>query len=184
MPGVTGAIYMLRREAFKVIPADTILDDVLIPMTAIVNGYKVGFDDQALAWDVPSSNPANERRRKIRTISGNFQLLFRHPDWLLPFKNSIWWQYFSHKVLRLFVPYIALLNLVLAVCIAYESNVYAFIYVVLFLIALLLYPLNLFFPIIGKNKYLRLWVSFLALNWFSVLGLFDYIFSNRSQSWK
>ena len=184
VPGVTGALYMLRREAFEEIPTDTILDDVLIPMVAIQKGYKIGFDDQAKAWDIPSNDPVNERRRKIRTINGNFQLLFRNPKWLLPTGNPIWWQYISHKILRLFIPYIALLSLLLSIRMANDSNMFALIYSVGFIVALLLYPINVFVPLLGKNKYLRLWLSFLTLNWFNVLGFYDYLFSARKQSWK
>jgi cellulose synthase/poly-beta-1,6-N-acetylglucosamine synthase-like glycosyltransferase len=184
VPGVTGAIYMLRAQAFKPMPSDTILDDVLIPMNAIDAGYKVGFEEEARAWDFPSNNQINERRRKIRTISGNFQLLFRNPKWLLPTQHAIWWQYLSHKVMRLFVPFIALLNYLIAVDMAYNSNEVAFVYVVLFAVALSMYPLSHVMPLIQKNKFSRLWISFLTLNWFSVLGLYDYLFSNRNQSWK
>ena len=42
--GATGAIYAIRRALFEPIPADTILDDVLIPMRIVRRGYRVLFD--------------------------------------------------------------------------------------------------------------------------------------------
>src|SRR5207249_2121482 len=39
--GATGAIYAIRRDLFEPIPADTILDDVLIPMRIARKGYRV-----------------------------------------------------------------------------------------------------------------------------------------------
>ena len=37
--GATGAIYAIRRELYHPIPNDTILDDVVIPMNAVLKGF-------------------------------------------------------------------------------------------------------------------------------------------------
>ena len=39
VPGATGAFYALRRSVFRPIPTSTLLDDVMIPMQAIEQGY-------------------------------------------------------------------------------------------------------------------------------------------------
>ncbi|HTD10766.1 MAG TPA: hypothetical protein VK676_01740, partial [Steroidobacteraceae bacterium] len=44
-------------------------------------------------------------RRKVRTLSGNFQLATMLPQALLPWRNPIWAQFVSHKLLRLVVPW-------------------------------------------------------------------------------
>jgi hypothetical protein len=49
----------------------------------------------------------------VRTLSGNFQLLTRLPEALMPWRNPIWLQFLSHKILRLLVPW-ALIGMVLA----------------------------------------------------------------------
>ena len=46
---MTGALYALRRAAFRPIPPETILDDVLIPMQAVLDGYRASFDTRATA---------------------------------------------------------------------------------------------------------------------------------------
>jgi len=102
--GCTGAIYALRRECFLPIPHDTILDDVVIPMQALVAGGRVLFEPSALAFDPQVLSPEQERRRKVRTLAGNYQMLFRYPAWLLPSRNRAWWQLASHKYLRLGGP--------------------------------------------------------------------------------
>src|SRR6185503_16045064 len=102
--GVTGAIYALRRELFERIPADTLLDDVLIPMQVARRGYRVLFEPKARAFDQASATAEAEFARKVRTLAGNFQLFARHP-WLLdPRANRLWWQTMSHKACRLLVP--------------------------------------------------------------------------------
>lgn len=102
--GCTGAIYAIRRECFVPIAEDTLLDDVVIPMQIAVQGRRVLHDPEALAFDPQSLEPGREQARKRRTLAGNFQMLFRHPQWLLPWRNRLWWQLVSHKYLRLIAP--------------------------------------------------------------------------------
>jgi cellulose synthase/poly-beta-1,6-N-acetylglucosamine synthase-like glycosyltransferase len=102
--GCTGAIYAVRRALFTPIPADTLLDDVVIPMQIAATGARVIHDPEALAFDPQPLEPAAERRRKQRTLAGGFQMLFRHPAWLLPWGHRLWWQLIAHKYLRLLAP--------------------------------------------------------------------------------
>ena len=102
--GATGAIYAIRRDLFAPIPADTILDDVLIPMRIARLGYRVLHEPAARACDRPADSARQEFVRKVRTLAGNFQL-FARERWLLdPFRNRLWFQTVSHKALRLAGP--------------------------------------------------------------------------------
>jgi cellulose synthase/poly-beta-1,6-N-acetylglucosamine synthase-like glycosyltransferase len=103
--GVTGAISAVRRELFRPIPAGTLLDDVYWPIRVALQGYRVVHDRRALAFDRLPELPSDEFRRKVRTLAGNFQLMMRLPRALVPWRNSIWLQFVSHKLLRLVVPW-------------------------------------------------------------------------------
>jgi cellulose synthase/poly-beta-1,6-N-acetylglucosamine synthase-like glycosyltransferase len=106
--GATGALYAIRRELYRPIPSHTILDDVAIPMNAVLDGKRVVFDRAALAYDYVdyvASSPTTEFRRKVRTLTGNFQLLKQMPDLIVPWRNPVFIQFVSHKVGRLLVPY-------------------------------------------------------------------------------
>lgn len=109
VPGATGALYAIRRSLFHPIPADTLLDDVAIPMRAIEQGFRCVFNPQAIVYDRPSTSSAEESIRKKRTIAGNVQVLRHNPGWLIPMKNPIWFEYISHKVLRLVCPFLLIL---------------------------------------------------------------------------
>jgi len=109
--GCTGAIYMVRRSLYRPIPHDTILDDVVIPMLIAEQGFRVRFDPEARAFDPQPLTGAQEARRKKRTLAGNFQMLFRHPRWLLPWRHRLWFKLISHKYLRVLSPFF------LAVCV-------------------------------------------------------------------
>jgi biofilm PGA synthesis N-glycosyltransferase PgaC len=102
--GATGAIYAIRRGLFEPIPADTLLDDVLIPLRIVRRGYRVLFEPGARAYDSASATARQEFARKARTIAGNFQL-FAREGWLFnPAQNRLWFETISHKALRLMVP--------------------------------------------------------------------------------
>jgi len=103
--GATGAIYAMRRALWRPLPPDTLLDDVLAPMRVVLAGYRVVFNDAARAFDRAAIDADAESRRKVRTLAGNYQILRLEPRLLLPWRNPVWWQYLSHKVGRLLVPY-------------------------------------------------------------------------------
>jgi cellulose synthase/poly-beta-1,6-N-acetylglucosamine synthase-like glycosyltransferase len=103
--GATGAIYALRRRLWEPLPPDTLLDDVLAPMRAVLAGYRIVFEERARAYDRTSPDATAESRRKVRTLAGNYQVLAQDPRLLLPGVNRVWLQYLSHKVGRLIVPW-------------------------------------------------------------------------------
>ena len=112
--GATGAIYCARRRLLDAspLPEGTILDDVLLPMQIVRQGSRVIFDSRARAWDSPDLGEGREFSRKVRTLSGNYQLLQLAP-WLLSSQNAIRFEFVSHKLSRLAVPF-ALLALLIA----------------------------------------------------------------------
>lgn len=103
--GATGAIYAIRRDLFRPLPPETILDDMAIPMRIVLEGKRVIFDPAARAYDEVSETPELEYRRKTRTLSGNYQLFARMPELLAPWRNPVCLQVVSHKLGRLLVPY-------------------------------------------------------------------------------
>ena len=103
--GVTGAISAVRRELFPIIPKGTVLDDVYWPMQVVMRGYRVVHDQRSVAYDRLPEKTGDEFKRKLRTLTGNFQLVALLPSLLLPWRNPIWFQFMSHKVMRLVVPW-------------------------------------------------------------------------------
>ena len=108
--GATGAIYAARRELLVPVPSRTILDDVYLPMHVAKQGFRVVFDSRAHAWDMVYLGEQREFSRKVRTLSGNYQLLQLAP-WLLTGKNPLRFEFISHKLLRLIMPFALALTL-------------------------------------------------------------------------
>lgn len=184
VPGVSGAVYMLRRSLFMPIPEDTILDDVLIPMNALSAGYSVKYDPRVIAYDIPSNDMHRERMRKIRTIKGNYQVLFRNLHWTIPFAHPASFVYFSHKVTRLLAPFFALASLCTALYFGYSGLMLGYLYAAGLVAFLCAYPASIQFPKLLQFKILRIASAFVALNWFNLLGFYEYCFGYRAKNWK
>lgn len=134
--GATGALYAARREWLTHVPAGTILDDVYLPMEVARQGKRVIFDERAIAWDTPDLGAEREFSRKVRTLSGNYQLVQLAP-WLLRRENPIRFEFVSHKLLRLAVP-VALAALLLVAPLLKSP-----FYKVIFLAQVIFYALSL-----------------------------------------
>jgi poly-beta-1,6-N-acetyl-D-glucosamine synthase len=182
-PGVTGALYALRRKCFKPIPVNTILDDVAIPMQAVRRGYRVVFDGRAHAYDQPSKSPAQERLRKVRTLAGNYQLMAMMPWLLLPWRNRIFLQFVSHKLLRLIAPFFLALAMLSNMVLAWDSLIYSLV----LLVHLVGYWLAIFGPLVERLAPLRvtkLASAFVLLNTYAVMGLQQFLTGRDGHLWQ
>ncbi len=102
--GATGALYAVRRELLVPLPEGTILDDVYVPMAVVRQEKRVVFEARARAWDRPDLGDGLEFARKVRTLSGNYQLVQLAP-WVVSGENPLLFRFVSHKLLRLAVPF-------------------------------------------------------------------------------
>ena len=103
----TGCIYAIRRSLAAPIPPDTLSDDVAIPLRAFFRGYRVVFDPEAMAFDHPTSE-GGEFRRKLRTLAGIWQVHARLPE-LFTSANRMRFDFLSHRFARLALPWAILL---------------------------------------------------------------------------
>jgi cellulose synthase/poly-beta-1,6-N-acetylglucosamine synthase-like glycosyltransferase len=101
--GATGCIYAMRRHLAPPLPQGTLNDDMYLPLAAFFRGYRVVFDDAALAFDCPTML-ASEFSRKVRTLAGVYQIVGSYPALLGP-RNRMWIHFFSHKLARLLMPW-------------------------------------------------------------------------------
>lgn len=179
--GVTGAIYAIRRKCFNPIPVDTILDDIEIPLQAFRNGYRIIFDSDAIAYDTITGKIETEFKRKVRTLTGNFQLFSRNLWLLNPFKNRIFLQSISHKLFRLFVPY-ALFLIFITSCLYENMLIQIFFYIQIVCYAMSIS--SLFIKRLLKFRLINLFSVFLTLNAASVVALYKFLFEEIEATWK
>jgi poly-beta-1,6-N-acetyl-D-glucosamine synthase len=178
--GATGALYAVRRELFSKVPEGTILDDVYIPMQVVRQGKRVIFDDQGRAWDIPDLGEKLEFARKVRTLSGNYQLVQLAP-WILSWQNPVLGRFISHKLLRLAVP--LPLAVMLLACLFLPGSFYRFalvlqlVFYALAAMALLRWP-----KIRGIGRAADAAGTFVILNTAAVVAFANFI-AGRKAAW-
>ncbi|SEO95542.1 Glycosyltransferase, catalytic subunit of cellulose synthase and poly-beta-1,6-N-acetylglucosamine synthase [Luteibacter sp. UNC138MFCol5.1] len=180
--GVSGALYAMRRSLFRPLPPGTVLDDVLVPMRVAAQGKRVVFEPRAMAWDQPSQVPEDERRRKIRTLAGNFQLMQLAPWLLAPWSNPLWFRFVSHKVLRLLAPWLIVALTVSSGLLVTRHPMYALAFGGL-VGGLLLVGVARLRPPLGRLLPLRIAVAFFYLNLFAAQALLAFARNRRLHLW-
>ncbi len=106
--GVYGALYAIRRELYRPLPLNIILDDMFVPFSIIEQGYRVVFDPAATAAELTKPSPAVEVGRRRRIFTGNFQFLWADKNLYRFRANPVLVQWVLHKVLRLIFPVLLL----------------------------------------------------------------------------
>jgi cellulose synthase/poly-beta-1,6-N-acetylglucosamine synthase-like glycosyltransferase len=102
--GVDGALYAVRRDLFAPPPPDTILDDMAIPMAVLRSGYRVVFEEKALAEEAGSTSSSEEFWRKVRVVAGAVQFLIRRDSGIPITRLQALFTLVSHKALRWMSP--------------------------------------------------------------------------------
>lgn len=119
--GVSGSVYAMWRALWRPLPAGLILDDVFVPMRLVLEGRRVGFVADACAHETRRVGAKQEFHRKVRTLTGNYQLCAWLPGVLAPWRNPIWLQFLCHKLLRLLLPFALALVGVATVALAWRA---------------------------------------------------------------
>ena len=105
-----GTLHALRRELFVPVADYAQADDIAISTRVVLQGYRLVYDDGAVAWEEAPAEGAAEFRRKVRVTNHSVRAL-------LGLGGRLWSSGFysvelvSHKLLRHLVPFFLLLLL-------------------------------------------------------------------------
>ena len=100
----SGAIYALRRDCYRPLTADDVIDDFVVPMRARKLGYSVVFDPEAEAAEFAGDTVKDEFTRRVRLAVGSFRAL--HELIQVPMGAMASLSFFSHKFLRWILPFL------------------------------------------------------------------------------
>ncbi|HET7824805.1 MAG TPA: glycosyltransferase family 2 protein [Anaeromyxobacter sp.] len=104
--GANGGIYAIRRVLFAPLSADTLNDDLVIPVRIAVRGWRVLYAADALASEETAPDSAKEFVRRARIGAGNWQALASVPDLLDPRTGFLFFAFVAHKLLRWATPFL------------------------------------------------------------------------------
>ncbi len=186
--GAAGELFSLRRELFEPLPDSVILDDFIISLKVAQKGYRIIYELDAYAMELPSFSLKDEQKRKIRIAAGGFQAMGMLGSLLYFWKHpKLSFLYISHRVLRwtlsplcLVIAFIA--NLILFL--SKESDIYT----TLFIIQLCFYLMALagsfsnFKP--GQLKPFKLAYYFVFMNTSVFLGFLRFIRGKQPATWE
>jgi cellulose synthase/poly-beta-1,6-N-acetylglucosamine synthase-like glycosyltransferase len=102
--GCNGGIFALRRHLYRPLPASTIVEDFVLTMRVLEQGFVVRFEPEARAVEPPCPSARAEMVRKIRIGAGGFQSLGLIGSLLHPRHGMLSFAFWGHKVIRWFVP--------------------------------------------------------------------------------
>lgn len=107
----TGSLLSIRKQDFEPLPADLLNEDFVIPARLALAGKRVVYDPGARVFDVIHTGIQQVFRRRVRIAYGNFQQLACLRPLLDPRRGFVSWIFYSHKLLRMAVPFIAIVML-------------------------------------------------------------------------
>jgi cellulose synthase/poly-beta-1,6-N-acetylglucosamine synthase-like glycosyltransferase len=182
LSGCCGCIYSVRRSVYTDLAPD-IISDLVQPLWVIQQGYKVVFEDRALAYEETTESTPEEFSMRVRVITRGMRGLLSVPRLLKPWKYPwIALQLFSHKILRWLIP-LFLLVLLAAAAVLYNQPFFrAFLLLQLFFYGLAL--LQLAVPMHRWWKPLGVPLYFCTLNAAAMLGVIELVRGRKYVVWQ
>jgi cellulose synthase/poly-beta-1,6-N-acetylglucosamine synthase-like glycosyltransferase len=118
----SGALYAVRRSAFKPLSTRTVIDDFAIPMNVRRLGFTVLYDPEAKAVEFAASSVGGEFTRRIRIAVGSFRALKSILGSRMD--ASTFFAFVSHKLLRWILPFLVIALLVSNAVVLSRSPLY------------------------------------------------------------
>jgi cellulose synthase/poly-beta-1,6-N-acetylglucosamine synthase-like glycosyltransferase len=180
--GCCGCIYSVRKAAYTELPAD-VISDLTQPLWVIQKGYRVIFEDRALAFEETTTSVTEEFLMRVRVITRGIRGVLSVPELLKPWKFPwICFQLVSHKILRWLVPLFLILlllsNGVLAVLPGYRYFLAMQMLFYAFAIFSALVPVHRHFKLLGIPLY------FCTLNVAALLSLIEVLRGRKYVVWQ
>jgi len=188
MMGPFGGCYAVRKSLYRRVPDRFLVDDFYINMKVLEQGYHCLSNLEAKAYEKASNDPREEFRRKKRISAGNFQNLAHFWPMLFKARRGIAFCFFSHKVIRWLVPFLALITLASSLILGLSPGSLSHLYLGLGLIQLLVLITPVIDHILRKIKIqsipLRFVSHFVFMNLALLAGFFRYLGGIKENVWQ
>jgi cellulose synthase/poly-beta-1,6-N-acetylglucosamine synthase-like glycosyltransferase len=186
--GAAGELFSVRRNLYEAVSPDVILDDFIISMKIAQAGYRIVYEPNAYAMELPSFSIGDEKKRKVRISAGGFQAMTMLRDALFFWKHSKFsFLYISHRVLRWTLSPVCLILILLSSLILAILSVNP-LYKIIFIAQIIFYSSALiysFAPGLRKRfSLLKLAYYFSFMNISVFQGFFKFIQKKQSAAWE
>ena len=186
--GAAGELFSLRRELYQPVPKKVILDDFIISMWVTLKGYRIVYEPNAYAMELPSFSIEDEHKRKVRIAAGGFQSIAMLTPLFLFWKHfRLSFLYFSHRVFRwMLSPLCLILAFISNLILIFISN--ASLYKWLFAAQVVFYIMALAASMFSSGskafKIFKLAYYFVFMNVSVVQGFFRFLRGRQPAAWE
>ncbi len=104
----TGCIYAIRKELFEPVEKG-LVNDLVIPLRVLERGFRVVYEDEALALVDRKIDLKDEFNRRTRIVLQGIRAIWSMRRLLNPFKYNFAISLISYRVLRWFLPILLIL---------------------------------------------------------------------------
>ncbi|MFT6247897.1 MAG: cellulose synthase/poly-beta-1,6-N-acetylglucosamine synthase-like glycosyltransferase [Cognaticolwellia sp.] len=182
--GANGAIYAIKRDLYIPLPKDTVVDDFCIVMNVKKQGYKVLYNELAIATEEIAPSLKEEYGRRVRIGVGNYKAFMVNLWALSPLQGWFSLCYWSHKVLRWFAPHFMLIIFLANITLIEQP-----LYLMLFMGQVMFYVIGLY----GQrkidngdkvNSLVAIISFFLSMNIALGQGFYKFLKGHKSGGWQ
>jgi len=111
--GAAGELNAIRTSLYRPMPENALLDDFVMSMLMVDEGYRIAYTPNAYAMEYGSANLEEESKRKRRIAAGGLQSCWWLKRMMNPFRQPIVaFQFVSHRVLRWTITPLALFSMI------------------------------------------------------------------------
>ena len=182
--GANGGIYAVRRNLFRPIDPNTIVDDFVLPLSIKLHtGCEIVYDADAVAHEETPATIASEFGRRCRIGAGDFQSIPVLWRLLNPTRGWIAFTFLSHKVLRWLCPFF-LVGILLINALLLDSTLYR----VTFVLQIALYVTAAAGSVLSGTgligRSIRLTTLFTTVNLALLVGFWRWISAPQQGTWE
>lgn len=135
--GPSGGYYAIRKDLYRDVPENFLVDDFCINMKVLLAGYRSKVEPGALAYETETGNIREIFNRQVRISAGNFQNMSHFGGLLIKPWLKVFYTYVSHKVLRWLSPLIYLVFLLSNILLVSSSEFFNVLFYVQLIFILL-----------------------------------------------
>jgi cellulose synthase/poly-beta-1,6-N-acetylglucosamine synthase-like glycosyltransferase len=181
--GADGAVFAIRKNLYTTLQSADI-NDLVIPLTVIRQGYRGILDEEALNFEETAPDVKGEFQRQVRITARTLRAIFSYKVFLNPFKYPLFsFQLFSHKLIRFLAP-IFLFLFFISTCLLFPHGI---IYKLIFLVQIIFYTLaiaGIKRIVTFKNPLLAIPINFIIMNFAFLIGWFKYFSGESYITWE
>lgn len=183
--GADGAIFAIRKNLYVPLK-DHDINDLIIPLNIIQQGFCGFFEKNAFCLEKTTGNMDGEFNRQVRITNRTLRAIFNHKKLLNPFKYPfVTFGLISHKLVKFMVPFFLLLIPIMNILLIIETHsiIYYFTFLPQIVFSSLCWLGHKQINPIFLSKLISLCYTFAVVSFAMLIGWFKYFQGETYTTW-